>query len=502
MSALRDRWLRPFAMADTPRVALLLALAAMLLLSALGMAILTIRNVTEQTERVEHTLRVEAAVNRLAAFNERIETGRRGYLLQPSSDFARVVRTSQDDEAIEIATITELVSDNDMQSQRIAEIASLHEARSAVLADNLLTPATARAVALKRGLSRDRGVMIARRIRVLSTQMREAEEDLLEVRNRDQLHSLVRLYTVGGLAAVLMLIVLGAVIVLILRYNRQLNVAQDGLRLANEGLEDAVQARTTELVRANQEIQRFAYIVSHDLRSPLVNVLGFTAELDQSRKTISAYLKSLFEKHPALRDEEVLLATEEDLPEALGFIRKSTQKMDRLINSILELSRQGRRQLHPEQLDMDALVDGVAASLHQLTEEAGATVTVKPLPPLESDRIAVEQIVSNLLENALKYLSPERPGEIIVEGAKQRGLVHIEVTDNGRGIAPADHQRIFDLFRRAGSQDQAGEGIGLANVRALAYRLGGTIEVDSELDRGARFRLSLPAKFIVSEPLA
>jgi signal transduction histidine kinase len=129
----------------------------------------------------------------------------------------------------------------------------------------------------------------------------------------------------------------------------------------------------------------------------------------------------------------------------------------------------------------------------------GAVVTVEPLPPVESDRMAVEQILSNLVENAIKYLSPARSGEIRIAGQRAGQRVEIDVSDNGRGIAPQDHERIFELFRRSGSQDQPGEGIGLAHVRALAYRLGGLIEVESELDRGARFRLSLPVKFSVEQ---
>jgi signal transduction histidine kinase len=113
--------------------------------------------------------------------------------------------------------------------------------------------------------------------------------------------------------------------------------------------------------------------------------------------------------------------------------------------------------------------------------------------------MAVEQILSNLVENAIKYLSPARAGEIRIEGRHANPLVEIDVIDNGRGIAPQDHERIFELFRRSGTQDRPGEGIGLAHVRALAYRLGGTIAVESELDRGSMFRLSLPARFIATE---
>ncbi|RZI55184.1 MAG: HAMP domain-containing histidine kinase, partial [Zymomonas sp.] len=223
-------------------------------------------------------------------------------------------------------------------------------------------------------------------------------------------------------------------------------------------------------------------------------------ELDAARKTLHGYLTKLYDDHPELRDQAAWLAVEEDLPEALGFIRTSTEKMDRLINSILELSRQGRRVLRAEPLDMTQLAENVAATLKQRAENAGASVSVSALPDVQSDRTAVEQILSNLVENAIKYLSPGRAGEVRLVGRKLKGAVEIDVIDNGRGIAPADHERIFDLFRRAGTQDQAGEGIGLANVRALAYRLGGRVSVESQLGEGARFTLTLPEKF--TEPSA
>ena len=490
-------------LAGSRTIAWLLALGVALLLVAIFAAVLTMGQVTSATESVEHTLRVQSSTNRLAALNEQIETGRRGYLIQPDSSFQTIIGKASDDFAAEQATIAWLVSDNSHQGARINEIAKLHDERSALMEGMFLTPATAAATAHSSDFNRDRGVLIARRIRALTAQMVQVEDNLLSLRNRSQVNSLVRLYLVGGAALLLLVAVLGTVIVLILRYNRDLSDAERALRVANTGLEAAVATRTAELVRANQEIQRFAYIVSHDLRSPLVNVLGFTAELDEARKTVRKFLEGLFEKHPGLRDEAAWVAVDEDLPEALGFIRASTEKMDRLINSILQLSRQGRRQLSPEALDMEALADGVAATLYQRASDAGAAVIVeKPLPAIESDRVAVEQVLSNLVENAIKYRKPAEPVRVTISGSREGATVHIDVTDNGRGIDPRDHERIFELFRRSGLQDQPGEGIGLANVRALAYRLGGTIEVQSELDRGSRFRLSLPAQFTATESLA
>lgn len=477
-------------------VILLMAIGAVMLVVAIAFAASTLRSISKDTDAVEHTLEVQSTITRLSMFNEQIETGRRGFLIQPDPAFAEVVRDASDRFDAEAGRLAQMTADNPLQTQRLADIDRLVQERDRLVNAMFSNPRRAARNIEAEDFNTERGVVIVRTIRDIATDMAETESRLLSERNRNQLDSLLTLYVVGGVALALLVAVLLAVILLVLRYNRDLTRTQARLRFANEGLEIAVAQRTVELTRANEEIQRFAYIVSHDLRSPLVNVLGFTAELDQSRRDIRAFLESLFADHPELRDEAVWIAVDEDLPEALDFIRKSTEKMDRLINSILELSRQGRRQLSPEMLDMNGLVDGVVASLHQRAEDAGATVTVDPLPTIESDRIAVEQILSNLVENALKYLDPQRPGVVTVSGDRNGPMVEVSVADNGRGIAREDLERVFELFRRAGSQDQPGEGIGLANVRALAYRLGGTIKLRSTLGEGSTFTLSLPRKFV------
>ena len=128
---------------------------------------------------------------------------------------------------------------------------------------------------------------------------------------------------------------------------------------------------------------------------------------------------------------------------------------------------------------------------HQLGER-GAELVIEALPDLVSDRLAVEQVFGNLIENAIKYLAPERPGRIVVSGRESGPNVRYEVTDNGRGIDPKDFASIFELFRRSGTQDQPGEGIGLAHVRALVRRLGGTVSVASRLGEGSTFTVTLP----------
>jgi signal transduction histidine kinase len=306
------------------------------------------------------------------------------------------------------------------------------------------------------------------------------------------------LFWVNTISSVLIALVALAAGWIVARYASELIEARRAVIAANASLETRVAERTVDLARANEEIQRFAYIVSHDLRAPLVNVVGFTAELEASAHVLQRFISqtAVAEVDGALA-AEARTAASEDLPEALGFIRASTTKMDRLINAILKLSREGRRELRPEPIDLKAMFDAIAASVQHQLERASATITIdSKMPTVFSDRLALEQVFGNLIDNAIKYFSPDRPGAIDVRAAVDAAFVTVDVADNGRGIAASDHERIFELFRRSGTQDVPGEGIGLAHVRALVRRLGGDITVASDIGRGSQFRVKLPRTFV------
>jgi signal transduction histidine kinase len=271
-----------------------------------------------------------------------------------------------------------------------------------------------------------------------------------------------------------------------------------------------VDERTADLREANDEIQRFAYIVSHDLRSPLVNIMGFTSELEELRTDIFKRIAALHlaaspSTVPPAADSDIEPALDandqglfQDFSEALEFIKSSIAKMDRLITAILNLTREGRREFDPVRIDMRELTEAIVTTMAHQAAEAKAEIHIEPLPEITSDRLALEQIFSNLIDNALKYLKPGLPGKISVRGRTKLGFAIFEVADNGRGIDPKDHQRIFDLFRRAGLQDKPGQGIGLAHVRALVRRLGGTMSVASELNKGSTFTVTLPINWMVN----
>jgi signal transduction histidine kinase len=297
------------------------------------------------------------------------------------------------------------------------------------------------------------------------------------------------LRTTTALGGLVIALFAGFALLLLLRAIREAVRARAEVEKLNVTLEERVMNRTAALTRANDEIQRFAYIVSHDLRAPLVNIMGFTSELEVS----SEDLKTYFEDEKPETKAAALTAAKENVPEAVRFIRSSTAKMDRLITAILKLSREGRRELMAEPVNLLKVFETLLASLKHQIDETETEVKLSPqLPSIRSDRLALEQVFGNLLDNALKYLQPGRPGRLAVEVENNRSFITIRLIDNGRGIAEQDQERIFELFRRAGRQNTQGEGIGLAHVRALVRRLGGDVTVQSRLGEGSEFRVVLP----------
>ena len=156
--------------------------------------------------------------------------------------------------------------------------------------------------------------------------------------------------------------------------------------------------------------------------------------------------------------------------------------------------------LTPERIPMRAFLGTIAASMQHQADERGATVAIADVPDITTDRLVLEQLFSNLLENALKYLQPGRLGQIEISGRRQGANIVYSVKDNGRGIAARDLERVFELFRRAGDQTVPGEGIGLAHVRALVRRLGGRIDCVSAVGVGSTFRVELPQAPTMPEP--
>jgi signal transduction histidine kinase len=247
-----------------------------------------------------------------------------------------------------------------------------------------------------------------------------------------------------------------------------------------------------DLQLMNEEVKNFAYIVSHDLRAPLVNIKGFSVELRGALKEIAP----LIEKGKSSLSERELRslgeALDQDVPEALEFIESSVNRMDSLINAILKLSRLGRRDLKKEPVDVAGIVHSILKTLGHQLETGKVTLSIADLPQVISDKTAIEQIVGNLLDNALKYLDRSRAGQLDISAECGANETTFKFQDNGRGIAAEDMGKVFEIFRRAGKQDMPGEGMGLAYVKTLVRRLGGRIWCESELGVGTLFCFTIP----------
>ncbi len=256
--------------------------------------------------------------------------------------------------------------------------------------------------------------------------------------------------------------------------------------------EEKLQRYAAELKQSNEEVLSFASIVSHDLRAPLVSIKGFSAELGVALKEAGPLLDPCF-THLAEADRRKLeTILKNDVQEALEFIGASVNRMDGLITAILNLSRLGRKQLTPEVVPMKGLVQNILDSLAHQLEAKWVSVSLAELPEITADKVAMEQIMGNLLDNALKYMTPGRAGELSIFAERGRDEITFHVRDNGRGIADEDMHKVFELFRRAGQQDTTGEGMGLAYVKTLVRRHGGRIWCESAPGVGSTFSFTLP----------
>ena len=243
-------------------------------------------------------------------------------------------------------------------------------------------------------------------------------------------------------------------------------------------------ATNSELAQKSAENESFVYSVSHDLRSPLVNLQGFSQELVSA----AAELKSLLATPdvPAqVRDRGISLLDGE-LAESVAFIRSAVQHLGNIIDGLLRLSRVGRVEYQVQRIDAKEMVDELLTAMHTSVSVAGARVDVGPLPVIHGDRNAVAQVFANLIGNALKSFSPDRPGVLEIS-ASEDPIPVFAVRDNGIGIPEEYQRKIFRVFQHVHSGPTKGEGMGLAIVRRIVERHGGRIWFESFRGKGTTF---------------
>jgi PAS domain S-box-containing protein len=247
--------------------------------------------------------------------------------------------------------------------------------------------------------------------------------------------------------------------------------AEEQIRKLNTELEKRVEERTEQLIKTNKELEAFTYSVSHDLRTPLRAIDGFSAMLEMDYEKI-------------LDGEGLRL---------VSVVRQNAQKMGILIDELLTFSRLGRVGMNKTGIDMKEMADSVIEELTQPDKNTNVKIIVEDLLPANGDPGMIRQVWINLISNALKFSQGKPEIKISISSGKERGRIVYCIQDNGAGFDMKYYDKLFGVFQRLHTEKEfKGTGVGLAIVQQVVSRHGGTIWATGKINQGATFCFSLP----------
>ena len=357
---------------------LLLAAGFFVLVAISTTSVVLVNQSRKDNGWVVHTVEAENQLNSLLLEIRRAESATRAYMFSSGARYLGEYKAAIAAIPEELDNLGKLTADNPVQVENVAKLREAVAVRLDDFAKDIKHTDDHDLAASIAEMQNRRTNKTVESIAAIGDAMRAEEDHLFAERTEtaDRTQQLASIVTVVGSGLVIALAAIS--IFLVRRSARARDSAESQLRDSNLNLEATVDERTADLREANDEIQRFAYIVSHDLRSPLVNIMGFTSELEELRGDIFRRIATLdragteaslvpadaSEIEPLLEGPDKQLS--QDFAEALGFIKSSIGKMDRLISAILNLTREGRRQFQPVKIEMRELIEGIVATVaHQ-----------------------------------------------------------------------------------------------------------------------------------------
>jgi len=252
-----------------------------------------------------------------------------------------------------------------------------------------------------------------------------------------------------------------------------------------------IQKIQDEIKDKNKELENYLYVASHDLRSPLVNIQGFSYRF---QKQIDAVKNELSQCELETETKHSLdKLTNEDIPKTLHFILSNVTKMETLINGLLQISRTGRVVMKIAKVNMNRLIETIIGGNNFQITELSAKVTIQDLCDCYGDESLLNQLFSNIIGNALKYRDPNRQLVIEIASQVQSNKVIYSISDTGIGIDARHLEKVWDVFYRVDPDSEvSGEGIGLSVVKRIIDKHKGKIWVESEVGKGSVFYIELP----------
>ncbi len=480
-------------------------LALLTLLAIAASAYVTARQFLELTRQTTQSSEGLAAMAAVLSALQDAETGQRGYLLTQSKPYLETYETAMLTLPRRIAALQSWSAARPDLKQNVDRVVMLATRKTAELNRTILLndqQSPAAALALVRT---DEGKQVMDDIRVATSQIDTEERDALaQLLRRSQATGRQSLYTtlLGSIMAAALLacslIVMsrdvtsrhrsGAIALAqsteqlvanenLLQENAARKLAQDAHQRAEEtvrglnvGLEEGLLRRTAQLEAANKELEAFSYSVSHDLRSPLRAINGFSQ---------------------ALR-EEAEGTLNESAQDCLDRIIAATHRMSQLIDDLLNLARVSRSQLLRERVDLTGVVQSVVEGLREQDPQRPVDIIVAPNVVADGDPKLLRVVLENLLGNAWKFTGKRPLARIEFGSSAEQGSENFFVRDNGAGFDPAYCDKLFGVFQRLHSSDDfPGTGIGLATVQRIVHRHGGRVWASGAQEQGATFYFSL-----------